>query len=625
VTLRPEPSCVLWSRLLLLLRLVSLAAHVAVGDDEKPFSISIVDGETKRGVPLVELTSTSNVRYYSDSNGMIAIREPSLLGEEVFFRVKSHGYTFPKDGFGSVGRALTIMPGVTQKLEVQRVNIAERLYRVTGEGIYRDSVLAGVPIPIEEPLLNARVTGCDSVQTAVFRGEIYWFWGDTNRLRYPLGNFHTTGARSSLSDDPSKGVNLRYFENDDGFVSPMAKFSGDGLTWMSGLMVLHGKEPPSERMFAHYARIKADSVEWFKTIEVGLAEWNGEKEKFEQVSAFPNLAPFPHGAHTFLGKTDGVEYVYFCDPFPMVRVRANSASLADQSTYETLTCLAAGTGERPESTKVERDENGLPVWQWKRGTVGHPRSLHAKWEREESIPTGGDIRELCDFSTGKAIEAHRGSISWNAFRRRWIIVFGQALALGEIWYADAPTPWGPWGYTTKIVTHERYSFYNPRHHPMFDQDHGRTIFFEGTYTNTFSGNPDKTPRYDYNQIMYQLDLANPRLFLPVPVFESNNGLSLSEVPGRQAAFFAFPPDRSPDGLIGVSLSPNGALSLDGKTAPLFFALPSGRSGPTESVVPLYEVREDGGAVRYSLEFEKGGRPVCRVWRSPVRVALEAAN
>jgi len=46
---------------------------------------------------------------------------------------------------------------------------------------------------------------------------------------------------------------------------------------------------------------------------------------------------------------------------------------------------------------------------------------------------------------------------------------------------------------------------------MFDRDGGRVIFFEATYTNTFSGNPDQTPRYNYNQIMYQLDLSDPRL------------------------------------------------------------------------------------------------------------------
>ena len=50
---------------------------------------------------------------------------------------------------------------------------------------------------------------------------------------------------------------------------------------------------------------------------------------------------------------------------------------------------------------------------------------------------------------------------------------------------------------------------------MFDKDGGRVIFFEGTYTNMFSGNDDQTPRYNYNQIMYKLDLSDPRLRLPL--------------------------------------------------------------------------------------------------------------
>ena len=80
-----------------------------------------------------------------------------------------------------------------------------------------------------------------------------------------------------------------------------------------------------------------------------------------------------------------------------------------------------------------------------------------------------------------------------------------------MWYAEADAPVGPWGAAVKVVTHDRYSFYNPKQHPMFDKDGGRIIFFEGTYTHTFSGNPDATPRYDYNQIMYRLDLSDPRL------------------------------------------------------------------------------------------------------------------
>jgi hypothetical protein len=39
------------------------------------------------------------------------------------------------------------------------------------------------------------------------------------------------------------------------------------------------------------------------------------------------------------------------------------------------------------------------------------------------------------------------------------------------------------------------------------------IYFEGTYASTFSRKEDPTPRYDYNQVMYRLDLSDPRLKL----------------------------------------------------------------------------------------------------------------
>ena len=63
------------------------------------------------------------------------------------------------------------------------------------------------------------------------------------------------------------------------------------------------------------------------------------------------------------------------------------------------------------------------------------------------------------------------------------------------------------------MTHDRYSFYNPMQHPYWVEEKGRVIYFEGTYTMTFSGNRKPTPRYDYNQLLYRLDLADPRLKL----------------------------------------------------------------------------------------------------------------
>ena len=121
---------------------------------------------------------------------------------------------------------------------------------------------------------------------------------------------------------------------------------------------------------------------------------------------------------------------------------------------------------------------------------------------------------LADVDTGQTVVAHRGSVAWNEHRRRWILVTtqqGGTSFLGEVWYAEADAPHGPWRTAKKVVTHDRYSFYNPKQHPQFAAEGGRLIYFEGTYTHTFSGNPVATPRYDYNQVMYRLDLADPRL------------------------------------------------------------------------------------------------------------------
>ena len=118
------------------------------------------------------------------------------------------------------------------------------------------------------------------------------------------------------------------------------------------------------------------------------------------------------------------------------------------------------------------------------------------------------------MDSGKPVVIHGGTVYWNDYRKAWIMIAVQAGGssyLGEVWFLEAADPTGPWHWAKKIVTHDKYTFYNPAQHPFFDQDGGRMIYFEGTYANTFSGNPDATPWYDYNQIMYRLDLSDPRL------------------------------------------------------------------------------------------------------------------
>jgi hypothetical protein len=54
------------------------------------------DEDSGRGVPLVQLTALNAVRYYTDSNGLIAFYEPHLMDRNVFFEVRSHGYVPPR-------------------------------------------------------------------------------------------------------------------------------------------------------------------------------------------------------------------------------------------------------------------------------------------------------------------------------------------------------------------------------------------------------------------------------------------------------------------------------------------------------------------------------------------------
>ena len=485
-----------------------LLPATAVGDEREFFAIKVIDEATGRGVPLVELRTVTDVRCVTDSTGLVAFDEPGLMGQDVFFHVKSHGYEFPADGFGYRGKQLRVTYGGTATLKLKRINIAQRLYRVTGGGIYRDTVLLGRKPPIKQPTLNARVLGSDSVVNAVYKGKLHWFWGDTNRPAYPLGNFHVPGATSKLPGngglDPEVGVNLDYFTGEDGFAKPTAKLPGDGPTWISGLIALNADG--GQRLFAAYAKIKPPLTVY----ERGLVEFDDKTQTFNKVAEFDlNARLVPHG-HPFKRETDGSEYIYFGDPFPLVRVRATPQDLVDPSKYEAYTCLTAGS----RANKFEIDAvDDKPRFRWRPSVVPYTPELQAELVRLGKLKAEHGLFHLND-DTDKPVLIQRGTVRWNAYRKRWIMIgvqkFGTSM-LGEIWYAEAKELVGPWRNARKIVTHDKYSFYNPKQHKYFDKDGGRTIFFEGTYTKMFSGNSEATPRYDYNQIMYKLDLSDERL------------------------------------------------------------------------------------------------------------------
>ena len=151
---------------------------------------------------------------------------------------------------------------------------------------------------------------------------------------------------------------------------------------------------------------------------------------------------------------------------------------------------------------------------WKKDTAPLTPELQSALLRSGQLKPDEVLWNLRDADTDKPVTAHRGSVAWNDYRKRWTMIFTQHFGsslLGEVWYTEADQPEGPWGKAKKVVTHDKYSFYNPAQHPYFAQQGGQVIYFEGTYTHTFSGNPTPTPRYDYNQMMYRLDLSDPRL------------------------------------------------------------------------------------------------------------------
>lgn len=431
--------------------------------------IEVVERGSGWPVPLVELRTTHQARFVTDNAGVIAFDLPELMGRETWFEVIGHGYEVPADGFGYRGVRLTPRPGITLRIEVQRTSIARRLGRLTGGGLFAESQKLGS----ERDWPESGVLGCDSVQTALHRGRRFWLWGDTTLARYPLGIFDSTAAFSASQplDRFEPPVRPTYEHVTDGGGAPrgVAPIAGEGPTWISAVASLPDAGGEA-RLVASYVKIRPplEAREW------GLCVWNENARRFERLKslwtksdAAPNPPPHPEGHVVRWTDESGQTWLLFGNPFPFLRCPATFEAWQDPARWEPLTPPAA-------------------------------------------IPAAGD-GELVKPHTS----AHSGGIGWHPWRKRWVAVFMQSLgkpsAFGEVWYAEAKSPLGPWGPAVKVLSHENYTFYNPCVHVELSPTHSPILLFEGTYTAQFANRPPPTPRYDYNQILYRLDLDDPRL------------------------------------------------------------------------------------------------------------------
>ena len=430
-----------------------------------PCRIEVVDKENGWPVPLVQLRTTHNLLFITDNAGVIALDAPELMGREVWFDVIGHGYEVKKDGFGMRGVRLKPEAGKTLKVEVNRTIVAKRLGRLTGAGIFAESQKLGRELDWPE----SGVFGSDSVQNAVYRGKMFWAWGDTTLPNYPLGIFDMSSATTAIqplaSFEPPLRLQLDYFRDHAGKPRGVAKMPGSGPTWVSGYVSLPDKTGRA-RLCGSYMKIRnhLEVYEW------GLCVWDEATEKFDQLRVVwtkseksPKPPTVPDGHPVFWKDASGKEWVYFGNPLPFLRCPATFEAWQDSSRWEAL-------------------------------------------KPQESLSSAKD---------GKPVKPHSGSIAWNSFRQRWVTVFmesfGKPSVFGELWYAEADAPTGPWGKAVKVLTHENYTFYNPRLHPEFTPTNSPVLIFEGTYTAEFADKPHPTPRYNYNQMLYRLDLDDVAL------------------------------------------------------------------------------------------------------------------
>ncbi|PQO41761.1 hypothetical protein [Blastopirellula marina] len=464
---------------------------------------------------MIELRTTNEIRLVTDNAGWVAFDEPGLVGQKVFFSVEGHGYEFAADGFGNRGHALEVRPGETAQLKVKRINVAERLYRVTGQGQFQHATRLGIPSPWKHPNLNAQVMGQDSTQAVVLGDRVLWTWGDTARVSYPLGNFATSGAWSKLPLKgglaPSTGIDQQYIVDETGFSKPMFSNNQSGtVVWIHGLFTLKDNQGELNAV-THYSVREGLGKEH----RSGIAVFDEQNERFEPISEFPvGTKLFPRG-QAFRHQTGDQEYIYFATPYPMLRVPAKWDSVLDPQQYEAWTCLEEGANLDLKAPRLARTADGKLDYAWRKDTAIVDAEQQHRLEQSGKIQPAEGWIQTVDASQGRSLILHRGSVRWNAYLARWVMIaneiYGDESNLGEVYFLTSKSIPGRWEKARKIVTHNKYTFYNPVQHAFLDEADGKLIYFDGTYTKQFSATQVATPRYDYNTIMYRLDLSDERL------------------------------------------------------------------------------------------------------------------
>ena len=425
----------------------------------KPFRINVVDAESGWPVPLVQFTTGNGLVFASDNAGTVAVDEPDLYGRRVRFSVEGHGYGIGPDPHKPGSVVYQVEPGAAVTLKMKRNQLAKRLGRIGGTGLFAESRKFGEHLDKKDQ----GEVGRDSVQCRPYKGKLFWLWGDTSMQDYAIGIFNTTAAYTPNPAFPKNAKPPIYppydqIRQENGRVRGTIKAQGSGPIWVFGLIDLKDKAG-NDHLGGAWSQI-AGSGEPYKR---GLCEWNDKTQNFDvtltlmdkEKGVVPEFFPDPNAVHW--KDPSGKKWLLYGFPFPHHRI--------------------------PDSYEAWRDTN---TWE------------KIDWSGREQIAT---------YKDGKKFEAVVGQMMWNSTIKKYVGICMQKWNLGALCYIEADSPFGPWTNGQQIVFHHNYTFYNPIIHVEYGPD-VPYIIFEGTYTDTFTSNANPTPRYNYTQTLYRLDLKD---------------------------------------------------------------------------------------------------------------------
>ncbi len=502
------------------------------------FGIRIVDRETHEGVPLVQLRTSNYVVNYTDSQGYVAFLESGMMNRDVWFSIMTDGYTFSE---GRVcqpstfhpcdsGMKLHTTPGKIVTLYVDRTQLAERVFRLTGQGLYRDSLLLNVPAPIDDASTDTNlITGQDTLMPIKYKGLNYWFFGDTvcaSDAREEGCNGHGLHTVAAVSNDQfNQAPLLQYLTmNIEGIqwpkpVTPIGDLKMN--TWTGAPFVID-VGTPHEIMYAFYFKpySLSDNPSPDKT---GLVKWNDEKQEFELLTEWPvhNDLEWMKNGHqvTSFAPLDGNDgYIYISGSFVLTRVPKNK--ITDFSAWEAYTPLLSGSN----MNHPIMDPKG---WGWKKGAPVFQQSDETTLISKGIMSASQARMQVVDSVTNQPIIVDSGVVHWNAYLKKYILLFGNA----QLYIAMSDNMMGPWNKAVKIVQHDasRSQCYNSTQIAALSDATERYVYIACTYTAMWTNDapPSDTPnvwstclfgqnahlncapvvpRYEYNNLIYRLDL-----------------------------------------------------------------------------------------------------------------------